>query len=134
MVPVIIAISSGQVEILALDKVVERLKKEKSLKFILHGERPGIDKANEERFFEQLKDNVDEKKYGWIKGLYDQVSRREEFRVGWGRGRRWFTMRFYVRKWDVDPMSVQGNGTVWVGYKGNYMCRKLVAFTNVYIV
>jgi hypothetical protein len=44
------------------------LEKEKSLKFILHGEPPDIDKANKERFFEQLKDNVDEKKYGWIKG------------------------------------------------------------------
>jgi len=107
------------VEILALDKIVARLQAEKSLKFIFDGERPDIGKVNKERFFEQLRQNVNEKKYGWIKELFDQVSQREEFNVRWGRGKRWFTMRFYVKKWGVDPIGIQGDGSIWIGYAGN---------------
>lgn len=107
------------VEIMALDKIVERLEKEKSLKFILNGKRPDIGQVNEKRFFDQLRENVKEKKYGWIKELFAHVSQQKEFEARWGQGKRWFTMRFYIKKWGVDPISVQGNGSIWIGYAGN---------------
>ena len=28
-------------------------------------------------------------------------------------------MRFFVKRWGVDPIGVQGGGTVWIGYTGN---------------
>ncbi|MCP8321435.1 MAG: hypothetical protein H3Z52_10935 [archaeon] len=111
--------SGHYVEIMALKKIVDNLQAEKSLKFILHGERPDIGEANKERFFDQLKENIDEKRYGWVKELFDQVSQQEDFKVGWSRGKRWFGMRFYVKKWSVDPIGIQGDGSVWINYQGN---------------
>jgi len=112
-------VKGHEIEILDLHKIVDKLQKEKSLKFIHDGERPRLDKANEKRFFEQLKENVDEKKFSWINELYQHVSNREEFKVEWGQGKKWFTMRFYVKKWDVDPIGVQADGNVWITYQGN---------------
>lgn len=109
------------VEILALDKVVAALQKERSLSFILRGPRPDIGEGNEESFFEQLKNQLknNEKKYDWIKQLYDTVRRSDKFSVAWGRGKRWFTMRIFVKRWGVDPIGVQGDGTVFIVYAGN---------------
>jgi hypothetical protein len=28
-------------------------------------------------------------------------------------------MRFFAKEWGVDPLLVQGNGSIWVGYTGN---------------
>ena len=55
----------------------------------------------------------------WIKELYDQVKQSKEFEVKWGGGDRLPTMRFYVKNWNVDPISINGDGTVWVMYQGN---------------
>jgi hypothetical protein len=107
------------VEVMSLDEVVERLEKEKSLRFILKGRRPDLEKASEERFFTQLRENVNEQKYNWIKSLYELVKQQKEFEIRWSQGKHWFTMRFYVKKWNVDPLNIQGNGLIWVNYEGN---------------
>ncbi|MCL6579454.1 MAG: hypothetical protein K6T73_08740 [Candidatus Bathyarchaeota archaeon] len=107
------------VEIMALDKIVERLQKEKSLQLILKSERPNKGQVNKKRFFHQLRENVNEKKYAWIKELFTYVSKQREFEIRWGQGKRWFTMRFYIKKWCVDPVGVQGDGSIWISYAGN---------------
>jgi len=112
-------VKGHDMEIMALEKIVRSMQEAQSLKLILHDRRPDEDRANKERFFEQLKESVDEKRYGWIKELYDQVNQREEFEVVWGGGERWSTMRFYVKKWGVDPIDIGGNGGVTIGYQGN---------------
>jgi len=101
-----------EIEIISLDK------KAKSLGLIKYGERPDLFGKGEERFFEQLKE-IRPKRYDWIKELYDQVKQSEDFEVKWGGGVRWLSMRFYVKKWNVDPISVGGDGKVWVNYQGN---------------
>jgi len=107
------------IEVVSLDEVVERLEKEKSLRFILKGRRPDLEKASEERFFAQLREYVNEQKYNWIKSLYELVKQQKEFEIRWSQGKRWFTMRFCVKKWNVDPLNIQGNGLIWVNYEGN---------------
>lgn len=102
-----------EIEIMALSKEVERAKPQK---FVLRGKRCDIGKANKEGFFEQIRTR---KRYEWIRQLYEWVMKKEEFDVRWGRGERWFTMRFYVKRWNIDPISVQGNGMVTVAYQGN---------------
>ncbi|MEM2703313.1 MAG: hypothetical protein QXR45_09145 [Candidatus Bathyarchaeia archaeon] len=62
---------------------------------------------------------VDKQKFGWIKELYEEVSRQKEFEVKWSGGGTWFTMRFFVKKWGVDPIAVQGDGKIWICYTGN---------------
>ena len=79
-------VNGHRIEVMALDRIVAKLQDDKSLRFVLKGERPGLRKANEERFFEQLKENVDERKYGWIKELFDYVNRHEGFSVKWAKG------------------------------------------------
>jgi hypothetical protein len=109
-------IKGHSIEIMALKKFYE----EKSLKLILDGKRPGVERANKERFFEQLKENVDAKKQSWINELYDQVNqRKEDFAVKWGGGERLSTMRFFVKRWNVDPIYIEGSGRVWLIYQGN---------------
>lgn len=109
-------IKGHSIEIMALKKFYE----EKSLKLILDGKRPDVERANKERFFEQLKENVDAKKQSWINELYDQVNqRKEDFEVKWGGGERLSTMRFFVKRWNVDPIYVEGSGRVWLIYQGN---------------
>lgn len=104
-------VKGHEIEIISLDK------KAKSLGFIKYGERPDIHKG-EERFFKQLEETRP-KRYDWIRELYNQVKQNEKFEIKWGGGKRWLTMRFYVKKWDVDPISVQADGSVWIGYQGN---------------
>jgi hypothetical protein len=113
-----IIVNGYEIEVLALDKIVSELRK-KGIVLIMDGERPDIGKANEDRFFKQLEENVDKQKFEWIKKLYDEVSQRKEFEVKWGRGRTWFTMRFFVKEWNVDPIMVQGDGRISIGYTGN---------------
>lgn len=109
-------IKGHSIEIMALKKFYE----EKSLKLILDGKRPDVERANKERFFEQLKENVDAKKQSWINELYDQVNqRKEDFEVKWGGGERLSTMRFFVKRWNVDPIYIEGSGRVWLIYQGN---------------
>jgi len=110
-------VKGHEIEIIPLDKEVAKLEKGKGLKFVKHGERPAINRGKE-RFFEQLEE-IRPKRYDWIKELYDQVKQSEDFEVRWGGGERWLTMRFYVKKWDVDPIAISGDGTVWVNYQGN---------------
>jgi hypothetical protein len=93
--------------------------KDKSLGFIKYGERPDVFRKCKESFFEQLKEKIRPKNYEWIKELYDHVNKNEDFEVKWGGGRTWSTMRFYVRKWRVNPISVYGDGSVEIGYQGN---------------
>lgn len=113
-------VKGHNIEIMALKKVIDDLQKEKSQKFILEGKRPNVDRANKKRFFEQLKEYVDEEKRSWIKELHDWVNqRKEEFEVKWSGGERWSTMRFFVKRWNVDPISTQGDGRVWLSYQGN---------------
>jgi len=100
------------IEVIALSNIVEHLKKKGLMNFILMGKRRCPQQACEERFFSQLKENVDGWSYSWIRELYEVVKQLRELEVRWGRGRRWFTMRFYVRKWDVDPIVIQANGRV----------------------
>jgi hypothetical protein len=109
-------VKGHEIEIIALDRMLE---KNKSLKFILNGERPDVYRVGEEIFFEQLKE-TGHKKCEWIKGLYDQLKQSEDFKVKWGGGERWSTMRFCVKKWDdINPISVYGNGSVEIAYQGN---------------
>jgi len=110
-------VKGHEIEILALNNEVAKLEKDKGLKIIKHGERPDISRGKE-RFFEQLKE-IRPKRYDMIKELYDQVKQNEDFEVKWGGGERFLTMRFYVKNWKVDPISIEGGGRVWVGYQGN---------------
>jgi len=110
-------VKGHEIEIIALDKEVDKLEKDKGLKFIKHGERPDIYRG-EERFFEQVNE-FRPRRYDWIKELYDKVKQSEDFEVKWGGGERWLTMRFYLKKWNVDPIAIDGEGRVWVSYQGN---------------
>ena len=110
-------VKGHEIEIIALDKEIAKLEKDKGLKFIKHGERPDIHRG-EERFFEQLQETRP-KRYDGIKGLFNQVKQDEDFEVKWGGGERWLTMRFYMKKWDVSPIEVYGNGSIEIGYQGN---------------
>lgn len=113
-------VKGHNIEIMALKKVIDDLQKEKSQKFIWDGKRPDVDRANKKRFFDQLKEYVDEEKRSWIKELHDWVNqRKEEFEVKWGGGERWSTMRFFVKRWNVDPIYTEGGGRVWLSYQGN---------------
>jgi len=112
-----IIIKGFEIEVLALKEIVDELRKKG---IILVGEkRPDIGEANKERFFKQLEENVGKEKFRWIKELYDEVSLRREFEVRWGGGGTLFTMRFFVKEWGVDPLGIQGNGSIWIGYTGN---------------
>lgn len=111
-------VKGHEIEIVSLDKVVDDLQKTASLKIIKGGERPAIYRVGEEGFFEQLEDKG-RKRYDWIKELYDQVKQSKDFEVKWGGGKTWSTMRFYVKKWDVSPIVVYGNGSIEVIYQGN---------------
>jgi len=113
-----IIVNGCEIEVLALNEIVAKLR-EKGIVLIVNGERPDIGRANMERFFKQLEENVDKQKFEWIKELYDEVSQQREFEVKWSGGGTWFTMRFFVKAWGVDPIAVQGDGKIWIGYTGN---------------
>lgn len=119
----ILNVRGQDIEIMALDRVYANLlEKKKCPKLILNGKRPTKGGANKERFFEQLEQKVkavNPEKYGWIKELYDQANQKEDFEIRWGGGETLFTMRFYVKKWDVDPINIGANGDVTIGYQGN---------------
>lgn len=106
------------IEVMALNEVVERFEKEKSLKFILAGRRPDLDKADEKHFFSQLQGNA-KTKYGLVLELYDFLKRKEEFEVKCSHGKRWFTLNFHVKRWDVAPIRIQGDGLIWIVYEEN---------------
>lgn len=110
-------VKGHEIEIMPLDKEVIKLEKEKGFKFIKHGERPDIYRGKE-RFFEQLRE-IRPRRYDWIKELYNKVKQSEDLEVKWGGGERWLTMRFYVKKWDVNPISIYGDGSVEIDYQGN---------------
>jgi hypothetical protein len=112
-----LVIKDYEIEVLALREIVDELRKKGIV--LVGGKRPDIGEANKERFFKQLEENVEKEKFEWIKKLYDEVSLRREFEVRWGGGGTWFTMRFFAKEWGVDPLLVQGNGSIWVGYTGN---------------
>jgi hypothetical protein len=110
-------VKGHEIEIIALKNEVEKLEKSKNFKFIEHGQRPSIYRGKE-RFFEQLKENRP-RRYDWIRELYEKAKQSEDFLVDWGGGEKWLTMRFYVKKWDVNPISVYGDGSVEISYQGN---------------
>jgi len=112
-------VNGYEIEIFALEKIVKKLEEEKGLELIICGSRPDLLEANEKRFFEQLKETVSEKKYSLIKMLFDYAKKKDEFEIMWGRGKRWYTMRLYVKKWGVDPIGVMADGQVYIGYQGN---------------
>jgi hypothetical protein len=114
----LIVVRGHEVEILALKEVVDELSR-KGVASIVDGERPDLGEVNKDRFFKQLEENVDKQRLEWIKELYDEVGQREGFEVRWSGGRTWFTMRFFVKGWGVDPVAVQGDGKVWINYTGN---------------
>jgi len=112
-------VNDHDIEIMALDKKVTELQKEKTLTFILHGKPPLEDRRKKEKFFEQVKE-IKPARYEWIEQLYNDVEKRkEDFSVEWGGGERLSTMRFYVKKWDFDPISVMGDGSVYINYQEN---------------
>ena len=87
------------------------------------GDHPDVFRKSKEAFFEQLKE-IKPKKYEWIKELYDNVKQNDDFEVKWGGKKRWSTMRFYVtlpikKPWNVNPISVYGNGKIEISYQGN---------------
>jgi len=110
-------VKGHEIEIIALDKIVARLEKDEGLKFIKNSGRPDIYRG-EERFFEQLREKRPYR-YDWIKELFDYVKQSEDLELRWGGGTRWLTMRIFVKKWDVSPMFILGNGSVEVDYQGN---------------
>lgn len=112
-------VNGHEIEILALDKEVEKLEKEKGLKFIENGDRPNLNQANEALFFEELKQNR-ASRYNLIKELYTFVKENPDFEVRWGRGERWLTMRIYLRKWDnVNPIIFRADGYTEIDYQDN---------------
>jgi hypothetical protein len=111
-------VGSHRIEIMALDEIAETLKSQGIL-LILEGKRPNQAGANKERFFEQLRENVGQEKRVLVDELYRWVSQRREFEIKWGQGRRFSTMRIFVRSWEVDPISLDSNGIVTIGYQGN---------------
>jgi hypothetical protein len=113
-----IIVNGYEIEVLALDKIVAELRK-KGIVLIMDGERPDIGEANKDGFFKQLEENVDKQKFEWIRKMYDEVSLQKEFEVRWSGGGTWFTMRFFVGEWGVDPIVVQGDGRIWINYTGN---------------
>ncbi len=118
----LLRVRGHEVEIIALDRVYNELReKSKCPKLIKKGKRPSKGGADKERFFEQLEQEVrigDPEKYNWIKALFDWVSQKEDFEVRWG-GKKTFTMRFFVKKWDRDPIGIGANGIVTIGYQAN---------------
>lgn len=108
-----------QIELIILKEVIKSLEEKKTPKFILKGKRPDLERVNKERFFAQLRDNVGKQKYNWIMKLYEFVKQHKEFEIKWSQGKRWFTMRFYVKNWNVNPIGIQGDGSIWIGYAGN---------------
>jgi hypothetical protein len=111
-------VKGHEIEIMSLDKIVAELQKIMPHKFIKNGDTPEVYRVGEEKFFEQL-ERTRPKRYDWVKGLYDQVKQSDYFKVDWGGGRRFSTMRFYVKKWDVSPIIIYGNGSIEIGYQGN---------------
>ena len=107
-----VEVKGHEIEIISLDK------KAKSLGFIKYGDRPNIFRKNEERFFEQINE-INPINIGLVNELYNRVKQSEDFEVKWGGGERWSTMRFFVKKWGVNPISVYGDGSVEIGYQDN---------------
>ena len=114
-----IIVNDYEIEVLALKEIIKELREKNNKALILYGERPDIGKANEERFFKQLEENVDRYKFERIKKLYDEVRQLKEFEVKWGGGGTWFTMRFFVKEWNVDPIGADGSGKIWINHNGN---------------
>ena len=110
-------VKGHEIEIIALKSEIESLEKSKNLKFIKYGQRPDIYRSKE-RFFEQLKENRP-RRYEWIRELYNKLKQSEDFEVKWGGGERRITMRFFVKKWDVSPIIIFGDGSIEIGYQEN---------------
>jgi len=107
------------IEVLALDKIIKRLEKEKSIKVLFMDYCPSI-KSNEEKFFSQLEESVNSELYNLINELYKYVkARKKDFNIEWSSGRKWHTMRIQVRRWDVSVITIDANGHVWLNYTGN---------------
>ena len=117
-----LVIKNHPIEIMALDRVYDDLKKgNKCPKLILNGKRPSRGGANKEKFFKQLEQEIkagDPEKYNRIEALFKWVNQREDFEVVWG-GKKRFTMRFFMKVWDKDPVYVEADGTVFVCYEDN---------------
>lgn len=99
-------------------EIISLYKKAKSHEFIKDGQRPDIYRLSEERFFEQL-ENTKPKNYNFIKKLYDHIRQSEDFELKWGGGGTWSTMKFYLKKWGITPISVREDGYVEIVYQGN---------------
>lgn len=107
-----LSVKGHEIEIISLKKKAEFLG------LIRDGERPAVSRKNEESFFKQL-ESIKPKNYDLIKQLYTQVKQKEEFEIVWRGGKRWLTMNFKIKKWEVTPIGVYGNGRVEIGYQGN---------------
>jgi hypothetical protein len=118
----VLRIKGHEIEIIALEGLYDELRrKNKCPKLILNGQRPSRGGASKDKFFEQLSQEVkvsDREKFDWIRALFDWVSQNEDFEVRWG-GKKAFTMRFYIKKWGVDPINIGADGNVTVGYQDN---------------
>ncbi|GBC68796.1 hypothetical protein HRbin01_00481 [archaeon HR01] len=111
-------INGHEIEVVSLDEKVENLKK-MGYNLIHGGKKPGIDKGDEVKFFEQLKETVNGQKYELIYKLYEEFKENEDFAIWWGAGDKFYTMNFLVKRWDVTPVGIQANGLIYIGYAGN---------------
>jgi hypothetical protein len=107
-----------EIEVIALDEVVRSLDGG-SHKIIIRGKSPKLEKVNRQTFFEQLEKNAPQEKFHWIKQLHDWAAECPQLEIRWGGGKRLYTMRFYVKRWNVDPIFITGNGSVAIQYAGN---------------
>jgi hypothetical protein len=115
---------SKEIEILALH---DELKNNNSLqRYIIRGRKPDLDATNKDNFFRQLKERATNQKFDWINEIFNWASAHPELEIRWGGGKRIYTMRVYVKKWDVDPVFIAGDGSIniqYIGNPGNYPWR-----------
>ena len=114
-----LVVQGHRIEVVELRDVVRELQEASGRRLILKGTRPNESGANEERFFEQLRENVGQERYALVHELYDRVRKTNDFEIRWGQGKRFSTMRVFVRKWKVDPISIGSDGIATIVYQGN---------------
>ncbi len=88
-----------------IEKTIEVLElsgiaNEKKLSLVLKGSRPrGPGEWSMEAFLHKLKDNVGEKRCGWVKELIGICEGSDEFIMAPGKARKKATVGFHVRNW-----------------------------------
>lgn len=107
-----VEVKGQSIEVFGLDKIA------KSLGLMKKGERPGYIRRNEQGFFEQL-NNYQPANIALVKQVYDKIKSHQDFAIKWGGGKKWNTVGFLVRNWNVSPIGFHASGYVEMVYRGN---------------